>query len=79
MEPTAYKTAGKLRGGGGVRTPCTLPLDPPLRMSWSVSEILKPFKEICSRVLSGLKAWGETESFLNLTIHSFSFFKQCLM
>ena len=24
------KTAGHLRGGGGVRTPCTLPLEPPL-------------------------------------------------
>ena len=25
-----WKTAGDLRGGGWVRTPCTLPLDPPL-------------------------------------------------
>ena len=27
--PVVWKTAGHL-GGGGVRTPCTLPLDPPL-------------------------------------------------
>ena len=27
------KTAGHLRGGGGVRTPCTLPLDPPLKLT----------------------------------------------
>ena len=34
------------------------------RMSWPVSEILKPFRKTHSRVLSGLKTRGGVESFL---------------
>ena len=35
------KTAGHLggRGGGGVRTPCTLPLDPPLYLEFGCSQV----------------------------------------
>ena len=44
-------------------------------MSWFISEILKPFKKPRSRVLSGLKTRLRLE-FLNLIIHSGSFFKQ---
>ena len=46
-------------------------------MSWSISKILKPFKKLAV-VYYRCKNWRRSREFLNLIIHSCSFFKQYL-